>query len=479
MSQSNGVKVGRVEAIVRQDNGLSRTGSESDSLLDLYSQNGDKRGDGLPFLNMEDPESAKWIHRDKLARIESEELQQAGIRLPPQNQIRSGSKASRRTRSRDRSNSATGDQAEQWPSTREEKRQRVASPIPAEEQEQAEQDSWDLRTPEEIAADPYDDGFNRLNLKKTSSRIPVFSSSPLPVPQEHIERETPLQRKRNTSGSWNREEESIAYNKGRGRSHSGASQDVFDDADGNESPVSGSPPGSGKSFQQSSPSKSKAGKAGTASGGRKASAPGHTRSPSGGQQKQRTPSANTKTTTPTTRPVTRGNDVRPSTAVNRPEGDPPWLATMYKPDPRLPPDQQILPTHAKRLQQEQWEKEGKYPSTYDKEFAPLAVHAHDGLRQSTSPEPQVEQEKDEDAWPLKAAPKYNDANGGPETSGTDHGGYSTMPKVQNTPPIGMAPSPKIVQKPAKAERPPATRPLPGPPEEDELVGKGCGCCVVM
>lgn len=28
---------------------------------------------------------------------------------------------------------------------------------------------------------------------------------------------------------------------------------------------------------------------------------------------------------------------------------------MYKPDPRLPPDQQMLPTHAKRLQQEQWD----------------------------------------------------------------------------------------------------------------------------
>lgn len=152
---------------------------------------------------------------------------------------------------------------------------------------------------------------------------------------------------------------------------------------------------------------------------------------------------------------------------------------MYKPDPRLPPDQQILPTHAKRLQQEQWEKEGKYASTYDKEFAPLAIHTHEGLKQSTSPEPAVEKETDDDAWPLKAAPKYNDANGRPETSGTDHGGYSTMPKVQNTPPIGMAPSPKTVQKPTKSEGPPPTRPLPGPPEEDELVGKGCGCCIVM
>ena len=26
------------------------------------------------------------------------------------------------------------------------------------------------------------------------------------------------------------------------------------------------------------------------------------------------------------------------------EGDPPWMVSAYTPDPRLPPDQQLLPT---------------------------------------------------------------------------------------------------------------------------------------
>ena len=47
------------------------------------------------------------------------------------------------------------------------------------------------------------------------------------------------------------------------------------------------------------------------------------------------------------------------------------MISAYKPDPRLPPDQQLLPTVAKRLQQEKWEQEGKFGNIYDKEFRPL------------------------------------------------------------------------------------------------------------
>lgn len=39
--------------------------------------------------------------------------------------------------------------------------------------------------------------------------------------------------------------------------------------------------------------------------------------------------------------------------INRPEGEAPWIATMYKPDPMLPPEQQMLPTQARRLQEQQ------------------------------------------------------------------------------------------------------------------------------
>ena len=54
---------------------------------------------------------------------------------------------------------------------------------------------------------------------------------------------------------------------------------------------------------------------------------------------------------------------------------------MYKPDPRLPPDQQIIPTHAKRQQQAQWSEAGAIPTTYDREFSPLAVQTENELKQ--------------------------------------------------------------------------------------------------
>lgn len=438
----------------------------------------ERKGDnGAHYTEEEDRETAKWIHRDKLAKIEREELQQAGIQLPPI-QVRTGSKSSgRRTRSKDRySNETNGtEQAEPWPSHREEKRQRMAYDVAVEGEEggDGEPMNWDLRTPEEIAADSYEDAgasrfYKNLSLKKSSSRIPVLTSSPLPIPQEHLERETPLQRKRNASGSGG-DEDGIAYTRTRNRSQSGASQVLLDDPEGiNGTPTpAGSRPGS-KSNAQSSPTKAKAPI--KATGARKTSATPGPRKPSAGH-KPRTSSGTNNS--PGQRPVTKSSDNRPSSAVNRPEGDPPWLATMYKPDPRLPPDQQILPTHAKKLQQEQWEKEGVYPTTYDREFAPLAVHTSDGLK-SPSP-PTREPEKQGEEWPLKPAPKSPDLthSARPSTSGTDHAGYSTMPKVQSTPPIGMAPSPKLVQQPMRVQEPP---PEEGLKQEKE---KGCGCCIVM
>jgi len=47
----------------------------------------------------------------------------------------------------------------------------------------------------------------------------------------------------------------------------------------------------------------------------------------------------------------------------RPEGDAPWLAEMYKPDPRLPQEEQIIPTHAKRLAREKEETYDVAPSS--------------------------------------------------------------------------------------------------------------------
>ncbi|KAK4975592.1 hypothetical protein LTR28_009234 [Elasticomyces elasticus] len=51
---------------------------------------------------------------------------------------------------------------------------------------------------------------------------------------------------------------------------------------------------------------------------------------------------------------------------------------MYKPDPRLPPDQQMLPTHVKRMMQEQWEREGKTGSMYNRGIDLLDDYSHAG-----------------------------------------------------------------------------------------------------
>ena len=99
----------RIEELGQQEGALSRSGSEPDSLLDLYrhnASNGNVSSHGVDSdipENMwkpeqEDPEG--WIHRDKLAKIESEELQAAGINLA--NARRQYSRSGRRGTSRDR-----------------------------------------------------------------------------------------------------------------------------------------------------------------------------------------------------------------------------------------------------------------------------------------------------------------------------------------------------------------------------------------
>src|ERR1700755_2777293 len=71
---------------------------------------------------------------------------------------------------------------------------------------------------------------------------------------------------------------------------------------------------------------------------------------------------------------------------------------MYKPDPRLPPDQQLLPTHAKRLAQEQWEKEGKVGTVYDREFRLLNT-------ESFPEKPPIAETKEEPAPSIASQPE--------------------------------------------------------------------------
>lgn len=490
----------------RRDSSLTRAGGESGSARNSWGKNSInvmESGDNYHYSSSiknadsaresaryaydddEDPDSANWIHRDKLARIESEELQQAAIRL--QRQVRAGSKSSsRRGRSHDsHSNGLNGsivttpptEYSEPWPNLRDEKQRPEQDEGPTEE----ERMNWDLRRPEEIAADSDDGGASKFyrnpGLKKSSSRIPVLSASPLPISQEQVDREFPTQRTRTQSSG---DEGSTSRPKTPRRTSESA---VVDTPEANQTtPPSGSRPVSRGAQAQSSPAKKTTAKSTPGSGPRKTSNNGAAR---------KTPQTKSRTNG-NGRPTTRAGDIRPTTAVNRPEGDPPWLATMYKPDPRLPPDQQILPTHARRMQQEQWEKEGKTPDAYDREFAPISIRPDEPPRVSnnnnnddntsndnSSAEPEHEEktqeqepEKDSSAWPLQAPKEPEPVTRRPSTNGTTSG-YSTMPKVQNTPPIGVAPSPKLSQQPTSTQEPSEKEKKKAEKE------KGCNCCIVM
>lgn len=490
----------RIEQLGRQESSLSRSGSEADSLLDLY-RHGSSRDAATAEVDSDIPENMYrpenddpdgWIHRDKLARIESEELQAAGINL-----AKARRSMARRTSSRE---GPATERDQGHVQAREEKPQRTTSPV-AENADEAEPTTWDFQGREDHAGDngPALAAYANPISRKTGSKIPVLSTSP---------RETPVLRKRTLSGSVSPDE---GLSKARPRAGSAGSQVIAEDGTGvTEAPAT-----------RASPSKSKASKPSTTTttttpstvtGSRKAT-------PS-----QRKASATTKTGSPpktgatsTPRPGTRsGESERPRTAINRPEGDPPWLATMYKHDPRLPPDQQIIPTHARRQQQAQWTEEGAVPNTYDRDFSPLAVHADKDLR----PPSQIEAGSTSEAEAAAAnQPPWETAGGPaerrgagltvrvpplppagasrPGTSDAKTGGYSysPMPKVPASPkvatagltPLGPLPGSQLHPHPHHAGGGPGHDPdrlvAHNLADEDKLGGRsktGCaGCCVVM
>lgn len=494
----------------------SRSGSEADSLLDLYGHprslgersaaNSMDKERGISheesYLDDEDPERSEWIHRDKLAVIESHEMQEAGIQLPPQ-QIRSPSKLKTRREHSHEVPDLPSQETELAPRI-DRKKRRMRSPVRQEQEDFGEEtlvNDFDLRTPEEIASDSYMESFSNVyrqpDLRKSSSRIPLPRSSPMPIPQEHIERDTPLPRKRGVSGNWTGEENGISYNRARSRGNSVGSQALLDDPE----LAYNTPTPTSRPATRDSPTKSRI----------PSTKPEHTRKPSltntppTPQPKPRNPS--TTTTTPTLTPRTpsstyrpksrSGLDPRPPTAVNRPSGDAPWLATMYKPDPRLPPDQQLLPTHAKRLQQEQWDRaqrdseqrrrEDKASPQLPREFSPLAEHTVNGLQPSSSREADEKALGEEGGgeWPL-VVPRPDTAqkpgNGNPTQpqpppqmqDANQHAGYSPIPHVKQS----ESPVNSQLVNPNQRVLDPFEKEKGGRAGEDKKE-KGCGCCVVM
>lgn len=459
---------GYVNSRGRHDASLSRRGSErsvrSRSVGNVRdsvdTQNAPlRRGDMKDGIGvfLDESDSENWIHRDKLAKIESEELQQAAI-LFHRRGLENG-RTSRRNHDLHSSamsvTSARTEQTEPWPNLHEDHREFTGSPTPYDDDAPDERRNWDLRRPEEIAADVAEDNashfYRNPGLRKSSSRIPIPTSSPAPMSPEHFGRESSGQRSRATTN------EDDAMSTGKPRR---ASEPItVDSTDASTPPGSTSRPVS--RGLQSHPTSKKTGARGTAT--RKTSAPPTTR--------KTTPRNRAVSGNGNQRPTTRSGETRPTTAVNRPEGDPPWLATMYKPDPRLPPEQQMLPTHAKKMQQEQWAKEGKTPTAYDREFAPLAI----GPDGPPRVEPK-EEKKDDDAPAADEKPQPLPASPQPPTQadsakmaepGTRPGtssGYSPMPRLQEPPQAGLTPrwSPPVVS-------------APEPPKKE----KSCGCCIVM
>ncbi|KAI4117457.1 MAG: hypothetical protein LQ338_007551 [Usnochroma carphineum] len=520
----------------------SRSGSEADSLLDLYGQprsvvegteksERDVRLEDLYNLEQEDDESSRWIHRDKLAVIETHEMQEAGITLPRQRRSKS-SLRHKRSHSRNQSTASAKDDEPAVPGTREGKRQKVRSPVRREAHDDPV--DYDPRTSGEIAAGPLPGSgssamFHHPNMGRSGSKIPVPKTSPLPIAQGHIERNAPLPRSRGVSGNWSGgDDDSFGYNKSRNRSNSIGGRVLLDDPEVNGTPTPAARPDSRNGVINSPPKQRSFSKPRSVSNARPRTSNG-ARNISEPQKLRSSPS--TQRSSPGfPRPRSRnGLEPRPATAVNRPEGEAPWIAEMYKPDPRLPPEEQMLPTHAKRLQQEQREREAKEAAQHPQHPAPATLNPERPVGITRTPSPMAannhtqpfnqtrnqqpyqnqnqNQNQDQDTrndrypseqrpnanspssgqWPLKVAPpikppsakshshshNHNSTTNGnsPISPDQPHAGYSTIPKVQSTPTVGSAPSPKPMPQAMVQEKP------RGRGREKE---KGCGgCCVVM
>ncbi|KAK4548603.1 hypothetical protein LTR36_009513 [Oleoguttula mirabilis] len=462
-------------------------------------------------------DDSAWIHRDKLAQIEIQEMEEAGIHVRqsrrslsagPEARARSSSRSmsrsgARRPTSKDRQSEQYGEepQGPLYSSFDDYERKRVST-IPAEEEEQGFDPSTDneLRNPEEIAAGQQ--VLRQHMIRPSTSRIPISKVSPVPVPQTVVDRDSPLPRSRNGSGAGSGAWDDMQYAR-RARSNSIGSQGLLDGADGVRTP---SRPASShlRNSNENSPPKARVpSKATPSSGARAVSTASNSvaRPTSSHLNKPRTSSVANK------RPISSsGHKSRPSTSHAPPEGEAPWIASMYKPDPRLPPEQQMLPTHAKRMMQDQWQKEGKTGTAYDrdlnllndKELAPqqqklradapamlqlddnsrwkIEPPANDKLSPGASRAGNTSPSRLDKPWPLSPAKSDTKSETGSVRPGTS-GGYKITPTIASPPPIER--NPNSAQSVSSSV---PHNPTPRVPDYDEKdlpePKKGC-CCLVM
>jgi hypothetical protein len=336
-----------------------------------------------------DVRKSQWIHKDKLERIEIEELQRAGAVF-------------RRSQGDD---SEGGDGKP------------VASPVGSEESDRHpysddfEVDPHDLRTPEEQAM-----ARKAFRRNPSYSRIPLASVSPHPIPQQFLERTTPLPRTIVTPNGSD-DGASPGLPMPRKRSYSAGSAMVLEASENALSGTAGTPsPATGIHNPKIRSASGAPGGPRRASGSRSGSLGGKQRTRSNPQLYHRPGTAASHATHYT---------VTPGSANKNPEGQPPWALASYKPDPSLPQDQQIIPTLAKRLQQEQWERDGVYASVYDRELRPLKVLDDEDAEKGEN----GESSKPKDEWPLKSPRLSGSPAPRQKSEQVTDGGYRIVPNV--------------------------------------------------
>lgn len=423
-----------------------------------------------PSVSPLEQDQNNWIHRDKLKEIETRELEEAGFSVGRSSRSNSRSQsANPQPRDRDRLEAAEIMHDEERAEPR-----RVVSPIPAGEEEAWEEYHSSSPTAQGEALQEFQPTSPRTNHngRPSTSRIPLPKTSGIPVPASVADREAPLPRSRTSSMNWNGD--AIAINGARVRSGSVGSQALLDDGGRQRTPPYGgharnrsSSSGSPQSPQKSPMKARTPGKPNPTVGTRKTSVKA--------QPKPRVTSGYS----PPKRPGTSGGTVSRPTTSHRPEGEAPWIATMYKPDPRLPPDEQIIPTHAKRMQQAQWENEGRVGSMYDKDFGLLNDDEMSDKRLSQINPVDLEKARQDGTWPLPSPVKQEhslekvDSNTAKSPT-IEQGGYKLTPTIPQGP---RDPSPKLappIEPPVSKTR---TTRVPEPVEEVKEK-KGC-CCIVM
>ena len=449
-----------------------------------------------------------WIHRDKLREIEIQEMEQAGMRVrQPRRSESAGPGASQRSNSRSMSRNGlrrpmSRDQMRESPvedaGFGEFKRKRVSTIPAADASEEQEAEMYhtngsELRPLDELAAPQ--PGYRQHSGRPSTSRIPISKVSPVPVPHTMVDRDSPLPRSRQGSNRWSGNWDDLQYAR-KARSGSVGSQVLLDD-DGFRTPsrpasshMRGSLDERG-GYNYSPPKARVPSKDTPTSGARKASS---SRPPTSGGYKPRARSG-----TAGARPLSSSG---PKNPINRPEGEAPWLASMYKPDPRLPPEEQMLPTHAKRLAQEQGIYDAKPGAQNDDEMYQRGLDGQQYNLQQPSPDQLQQQQqqqqhlspragsptksarssspRDGSTWPLAGGKESEPGSPRPGTSG----GYRITPTIASRPvlPSNQSNPTSTSEKDITTPHNPTPRVPDFDKDEEEpepRKKKGCMGCVVM